>query len=103
MQGHEDATRLIKSFTGSHRFVLDYLIEEVLEQQSESVQNFLLKTAILDRLTGSLCDAFIGQDNGQTTLETLEQANLFIVPLDNERRWYRYHHLLDSNATQPGQ
>jgi LuxR family maltose regulon positive regulatory protein len=93
MQGREDAASLIKSFSGSHRFVLDYLIEEVLEQQSESVQNFLLKTAILDRLTGSLCDAFIGQDNGQATLETLEQANLFIVPLDNERRWYRYHHL----------
>ena len=93
LQGKEDATKLIKSFSGSHRLVLDYLIEEVLEQQSESVQTFLIKTAVLDRLTGSLCDALTGQDNGQQTLEYLEQANLFIVPLDNERRWFRYHHL----------
>jgi LuxR family maltose regulon positive regulatory protein len=101
MQGREDTASLIKSFTGSHRFVLDYLVEEVLEQQSESIQNFLLQTAILDRLTGSLCDAVrfgeakspTGQDNAQATLEMLEHANLFIVPLDEERRWYRYHHL----------
>jgi len=93
MQGQEDATSLIQSFTGSHRYVLDYLVEEVLEQQSESVQTFLLQTAILDRLTGSLCDALTGKDNGRATLEMLERANLFIVPLDDERRWYRYHHL----------
>ncbi|MEJ2560135.1 MAG: LuxR C-terminal-related transcriptional regulator, partial [Anaerolineae bacterium] len=93
MQGSKDATGFIKSFTGSHRYVLDYLIEEVLEQQSESVQAFLLQTAVLDRMTGSLCDALTGQDNGQATLETLERTNLFIVPLDEERRWYRYHHL----------
>jgi len=93
LQGQEDVTNFIKSFTGSHRLVLDYLIEEVLEQQSKSSQSFLLQTAILDRMTGSLCDAITGQDNGQQTLEYLEQANLFIVPLDNERRWYRYHHL----------
>jgi LuxR family maltose regulon positive regulatory protein len=93
MQGKEDTNALIKSFTGSHRFVLDYLMEEVLEQQSEDVQRFLLKTSLLNRLTGLLCDALTGQDNGQQTLEYLEQANLFIVPLDNERRWYRYHHL----------
>ncbi len=93
MQGSEDATGFIKSFTGSHRYVLDYLVEEVLEQQSESVQTFLLQTAVLDRLTGSLCDALLDQDNGQATLEMLEHANLFIIPLDEERRWYRYHHL----------
>jgi LuxR family maltose regulon positive regulatory protein len=93
MQGRKDVTGFIKSFTGSHRFVLDYLIEEVLEQQSESVQIFLLQTAILDRLTGSLCDALTGQDNGQQTLELLERTNLFIVPLDTERHWYRFHHL----------
>jgi len=93
LQGQEDATNFIKSFTGSHRLVLDYLVEEVLQQQSERVQSFLLQTAILNRLTGTLCDALTGQDNGQSTLETLEHANLFIVPLDNERRWYRYHHL----------
>ncbi len=99
MQGQEDVTGFIKSFTGSHHFILDYLIEEVLEQQSESVQTFLLQTAVLDRLTGSLCDAVCSvgtatvQDNSQATLEILEHANLFIVPLDEERRWYRYHHL----------
>lgn len=100
LQGHKDATSLIESFTGSHRFVLDYLIEEVLEQQSESVQTFLLQTAVLDRLTGSLCDALTGQDNGRATLEMLEHANLFIIPLDEERRWYRYHHLFSDLLRQ---
>jgi LuxR family maltose regulon positive regulatory protein len=93
MQGHGDATDFIRSFSGSHRLVLDYLIEEVLDQLSESIQIFLLQTAILDRLTGPLCDALTGQEDGQTTLEMLEHANLFIVPLDDERCWYRYHHL----------
>jgi LuxR family maltose regulon positive regulatory protein len=93
MQGHEDASSLVKAFTGSHRFVLDYLIEEVLERQPQDIQAFLLKTAILDRLTGSLCDALTGQDDGQATLEALEQVNLFVVALDDQRRWYRYHHL----------
>ena len=95
MQGHQDAASFIKSFTGSHHFVLDYLLEEVLQQQSESVQTFLLRTSILDRMCGPLCDAVLGSPSasGQETLEYLERANLFIVPLDNERRWYRYHHL----------
>ncbi|MCL4562070.1 MAG: LuxR C-terminal-related transcriptional regulator [Chloroflexi bacterium] len=95
MQGHQDAASFIKSFTGSHYFVLDYLVEEVLGQQPESIQTFLLRTSILDRLCGPLCDSIIGPSSasGQETLEYLERANLFIVPLDNERRWYRYHHL----------
>ena len=93
LQGHEDTATLIKSFTGSHRFVLDYIIEEVLEQQPEDIQNFLLQTAVLDRMTGSLCDALMGQNTGQMTLERLEHANLFIIPLDDDRQWYRYHHL----------
>ena len=95
MQGHQDAASFIKSFTGSHHFVLDYLVEEVLQQQSESIQTFLLRTSILDRLCGPLCDSVLGSPSasGQETLEYLERANLFIVPLDNERRWYRYHHL----------
>ena len=93
MRGVKDVTSFIKSFTGSHRFVLDYLIEEVLNQQSEDVQRFLLQTAVLTQLTGSLCDALTNQNNGQTTLELLERANLFIVPLDEQREWYRYHHL----------
>jgi LuxR family maltose regulon positive regulatory protein len=95
MQGHQDAASFIQSFTGSHHFVLDYLIEEVLQQQSESVQAFLLRTSILNRLCGPLCDAVLGSPSasGQETLEYLERANLFIIPLDNERYWYRYHHL----------
>jgi LuxR family maltose regulon positive regulatory protein len=95
MQGSHDAARFIQSFTGGHHFVLDYLIEEVLQRQSESVQTFLLCTSILDRLCGSLCDAVLHNlaASGQETLEYLERANLFIIPLDNERHWYRYHHL----------
>ena len=95
MQGHQDTASFIKSFTGSNHFVLDYLLEEVLQKQSESVQTFLLRTSILDRLCGPLCDAVLSapSTSGQETLEYLERTNLFIVPLDSERRWYRYHHL----------
>ena len=95
MHGHKDAPSFIESFTGSHHFVLDYLVEEVLGQQSESVQAFLLRTSILDRLCGPLCDALLldPSASGQKTLEYIEHANLFLVALDNERRWYRYHHL----------
>src|SRR5437667_7131413 len=95
MQGHEDTTSFITSFTGSHHFVLDYLVEEVLGQQPESIQTVLLRTSLLDRLCGSLCDAVLLNPSvsGRETLEYLEHANLFLVPLDNERRWYRYHQL----------
>ncbi|MCB8921157.1 MAG: LuxR family transcriptional regulator [Ardenticatenaceae bacterium] len=93
MQGQPDATDFIQSFTGSHRFVLDYLVEEVLNQQPERVQQFLLETAVLNQLTAPLCNALTSDDRGQDILEWLERANLFVVPLDNERRWYRYHHL----------
>ena len=97
MQGQKDTSSFIQSFTGSHHFVMDYLVEEVLGQQPESVQAFLLRTSILNRLCGPLCDAVLltpsGSASGQETLEYLERANLFIIPLDNERRWYRYHHL----------
>src|SRR2546421_3290410 len=95
LQGHQDAASFIRSFTGSHHFVLDYLVEEVLGQQSERVQRFLLRTSILDRMSGPLCDAVVLDPSisGQATLEDLEHANLFIIPLDDERRWYRYHHL----------
>jgi LuxR family maltose regulon positive regulatory protein len=93
LQGRDDTTSFIESFSGSHRLVLDYLIEEVLNQQPENIKTFLLKTAILDRFNGSLADAITGQDNGQAVLEMLDRANLFIIPLDGERQWYRYHHL----------
>jgi len=95
MQSHKDTPDFIKSFTGSHHFVLDYLVEEVLQQHPQSIQTFLLQTSILDRLCGPLCDTVLGDSStsGQETLEYLERNNLFIVPLDDERRWYRYHHL----------
>jgi LuxR family maltose regulon positive regulatory protein len=93
MQGREDIAGFIRAFAGSSRYILDYLVEEVLQRQTDSVQAFLLQTAILDRLTGRLCDALTGQDDGQATLDRMERSNLFIVPLGEERRWYRYHHL----------
>ena len=95
MQGHEDATGFIQAFTGSHHFVMDYLVEEVLRQQPERIQSFLLCTSILDQLCGPLCDAVVldPSASSQKTLEFLERANLFLIPLDDERRWYRYHHL----------
>jgi LuxR family maltose regulon positive regulatory protein len=95
MQGHQHASDFIQSFTGSHRYIMDYLVEEVLNQLPASVQSFLLRTSILDRLCGSLCDAVLLDSAvpGQEVLEYIERANLFLVPLDNERRWFRYHHL----------
>jgi LuxR family maltose regulon positive regulatory protein len=95
LQGQREATSFIASFTGSHQFVMDYLLEEVLQRQPERIQTFLLRTSVLDSMCGSLCDAVVDDllIPGQATLEYLVHANLFVVPLDNERRWYRYHHL----------
>jgi LuxR family maltose regulon positive regulatory protein len=93
MQHHQDPSSFIKAFTGSSRYVLDYLVDEVFNRQSEDIQNFLIQTAILERLTSSLCDAVTGEDDSQKRLESLEQANLFVVPLDQSRTWYRYHRL----------
>lgn len=109
VQGRPDTSRFIQSFTGSHRFVLDYLVEEVLRRQPEHIRSFLLQTSILERLSGPLCDAVTGQKDGGGILETLKRGNLFIVPLDDQRQWYRYHHLfaevLHAHALeeQPGQ
>jgi ATP/maltotriose-dependent transcriptional regulator MalT len=83
----------VDAFTGSHRFVLDYLVEEVLNSQPEDVRGFLLDTSVLLQLTGPLCDALTGRDDGRQRLEILERGNLFVVPLDDQRQWYRYHHL----------
>jgi LuxR family transcriptional regulator, maltose regulon positive regulatory protein len=91
--GSGDVAGFVQAFSGSHRFVLDYLVEEVLSRQPDEVRAFLLDTSVLDRLTGGLCDALTGRSDGQLMLETLERENLFVVPLDDERRWYRYHHL----------
>jgi LuxR family maltose regulon positive regulatory protein len=88
-----DVARFVEAFSGSHRFVLDYLVEEVLDRQPHDVRAFLLDTSVLEELTGDLCDALTGRSDGQPMLETLERENLFVIPLDDERRWYRYHHL----------
>ncbi|MEZ5410157.1 MAG: LuxR C-terminal-related transcriptional regulator [Acidimicrobiales bacterium] len=93
MQGRDDPAAFVASFAGDDRFVVDYLAEEVLERQPPEVRRFLLHTAVLTRLTGPLCDAVTGTTGGRAMLERLERANLFLVPLDDRRRWYRYHHL----------
>jgi LuxR family maltose regulon positive regulatory protein len=93
MRDRADTQGFVRSLTGTHRHILDYLTDEVLERQPEQVRTFLLYTSILDRLTGSLCNALTGEENGQDTLELLDSTNLFIIPLDDERRWYRYHPL----------
>jgi len=104
LQGHspDPTTRsaFIQAFRGSHRFVLDYLVEEVLGRQPPELQEFLLKTSILRRLNASLCDAVTGRMDSQDILEGLDAANLFIIPLDDERRWYRYHHLFSDLLTK---
>ena len=91
--GPGDVAGFVEAFSGSHRFVLDYLVEEVLGGQPDEVREFLLGTSVLEQMTGALCDALTGRVDGQEMLEMLERGNVFVVPLDDERRWYRYHHL----------
>ncbi len=93
MRGRGDVSAFIQAFAGDHRYIADYLVEEVLERQPEPVRRFLLETSILDRLNGALCDAVTGQTDGGARLDALERGNLFVVPLDDTRRWFRYHHL----------
>jgi LuxR family maltose regulon positive regulatory protein len=93
LRGREDPASFIASFAGDDRYVVDYLVDEVLDQQSPDVRRFLLGTSILDRLSGSLCDAVTGGADGRATLESLERRNLLLVALDDRRDWYRYHHL----------
>ena len=93
MQGRDDPSAFIAGFTGDDRFVVDYLAEQVLERQPEDIRSFLLETAILDRFTGALCDAVTGGSTGKAMVEHLDRANLFLVPLDDRRLWYRYHQL----------
>jgi len=93
LQERSDVSGFISAFTGSNRFVIDYLIEEVLEGVPAGVREFLVETAILEQLSGPLCDAVTGRANGVEMLEYLDRANLFIVPLDDRRAWFRYHHL----------
>ena len=93
LRGREDVPGFIRAFAGDHRYIADYLVEEVLRHQPERVRSFLLQTAILERLSGPLCDAVTGQGEGSARLEALERGNFFVVPLDDTRHWYRYHHL----------
>jgi LuxR family transcriptional regulator, maltose regulon positive regulatory protein len=93
MQGRGDIASFIASFAGDDRYIVDYLAEEVLQRQPDHVRSFLLQTSILDRLSGPLCDAVTGQAGGKAMLEALDRGNLFLVPLDDRRQWYRYHHL----------
>jgi LuxR family maltose regulon positive regulatory protein len=93
LQGRKDSSAFIAGFAGDDRYVVDYLVEEVLERQPQSLRRFLLETSILSRLTGDLCDAVTGATDGAATLHALDRANLFLVPLDDHREWYRYHHL----------
>ena len=93
MQGRDDVAGFIAGFAGDDRYVVDYLAEEVLQRQTDRVQAFLLQTSILGRLSGPLCDAVTGHGGGKAMLEALDRGNLFLVSLDDRRRWYRYHHL----------
>lgn len=93
LRGRDDPSRFIEGFAGDDRYVVDYLVEEVLDRQPPEVRDFLLGTAVLERLTGPLCDAVTETTDGAQMLESLERRNLFVVPLDDQRRWYRYHHL----------
>ena len=100
LQGRKDPSDFIKGFKGDNRYIVDYLTEEVLSRQSENLHDFLLQTSILERLSGPLCDAVTQQDNSGQVLDNLEKANLFVIPLDDQRYWYRYHHLFADLLTQ---
>lgn len=93
MQGHEDISGFIKALKGDNRYIMDYLMEEVLKIQTEEIKEFLLQTSILEQMSASLCNAVLNLNNSQLILETLEKNNMFVIPLDTERNWYRYHHL----------
>ena len=109
MQGREDTSAFIQTFSGSHRFILDYLVEEVLNRQPPDIQEFLLKTCVLERMTAPLCDVVADRTDSRDILNQLGRANLFLIPLDDERRWYRYHRLFGDllrsrlEETQPDQ
>ncbi len=93
MRGSADVAQFVRAFAGDNRYIVDYLVEEVLQRQPERVRSFLRQTSILDRLSGPLCDAVTDQNDGMVLLDALERGNLFVVPLDDTRHWFRYHHL----------
>ena len=92
MRNRDDVTEFITSFTGDNRFIMDYLIEEVLNMQADDVKDFLLRSSVLEQISGPLCNTVLGIDNSQATIEYLDKNNMFIIPLDNKRHYYRYHH-----------
>jgi len=100
LKSKEDISKYIKAIADNNRYIMDYLIEEVLNNQADEVREFLLCTSILNHFSGSLCDAVLERNNSQAILESLERENMFIIPLDNERRWYRYHHLFSDLLNQ---
>ncbi|HEU5230344.1 MAG TPA: LuxR C-terminal-related transcriptional regulator [Ktedonobacteraceae bacterium] len=100
LRQHATYTNIIKALSSGHRYIADYLIQEVLEHLPTHIQRFLLFTSVLERLQGKLCEAVTGQPDGQTTLAWLEQSNLFLIPLDDEQQWYRYHHLFAETLRQ---
>jgi LuxR family maltose regulon positive regulatory protein len=100
MQDRSDPSAFVAKFSGDNRYIVDYLLEEVLHRQPEEIQDFLLRTSILDPLSGSLCDAVLGKKNSQQMLDKLERSNLFIFSLDNEREWFRYHRLFADSLNQ---
>src|SRR6185437_3676368 len=108
LRGQDDVDGFVAAFTGSHRYVLDYLAEEVLEHQTEQARTCLLETSVLEGLSGPLCDAVTGRPGSQALLEGAERAGLFLIPLDEVRGWWRYHHLFADllrarlRAEQPG-
>ena len=93
LQGNKDVSGFVREFAGDHRYIMDYLVEEVLQSQPELIRKFLLQTAILDQLNGSLCHAVTGEKESKAQLEALQRGNFFVIPLDDKRNWYRYHHL----------
>jgi LuxR family maltose regulon positive regulatory protein len=108
MRDRQDLGGFVSAFTGSHRFIIDYLAEEVLNRQTQDIRDFLLTTSILDRLSADLCNTLTNRQDSQQVLEQLETANLFVIPLDDHRMWYRYHHLFSDllrnhlKQTSPG-
>ena len=93
MQGRENISEFIQDFKGDNRYIMDYLMEEVLSVQSDQIKEFLLQTSILEQMSAPLCNSVLNRNDSQMILETLEKNNMFVIPLDNDRNWYRYHHL----------
>ena len=93
MQGREDLTEFVRDFKGNNRYIMDYLIEEVLKIQTDEIKEFLLQTSILEQMSAPLCNTLLNRIDSQVILETLEKHNMFVIPLDTQRNWFRYHHL----------